>query len=482
MKLSTNKLRFDLPELPFSTYPNILNRLTKKMELIGNGAGTNSDKFKLAYNVIIDAIKNNIALSDVLDAPIKVRALAVSLQSEYQEDIDITANTLATINSVKPNASRLLVLNMYQYYLSLYDDIDSYTDISEWLMHAMKYKDMLGEYDSDVLGGNGPKWVAEQCITNTREFDNQIRLLKLDNYSSGRFMTVAKNIYFVEQLHTIPVNQPHDLLQEVQSRSVFESRYDNDFLLGHKVLEILINRAPMSGIDDSWLNVIIAIAGDPRVPDSHPKHLKWWAHIDSSLRLKVRGWLSRLDLRLFLEALENYSSQPGQTELKRMFPSRKHFLEGLLDKGLVNGTRLYLSYGAARYLRQNYKKEHLPSFSTVTDGDKSIIHVTLDGAHLVEGSHSCYLWVYKDLDESAIVFDYSKQNVSYRSLTGGMNQLMTAKGTSSVANITHNPSNFNWQYKAIQTLNRIGVGIRPKDVLSNEDHLLYKRRYGYGVG
>lgn len=480
MRMNVNKLDFDLPEAPFGAYPNILKRLSKKIESIGNGAGTNSDKFKHAYNVIIDAVRNDRSLSEVLDEPIKVRALAVALQSEYQEDIKITKNTLASINSVKPNASRLLVLNMYQYYLSLYDGIDSYPDIAEWLMHSMKFKDMLGEFDSDVLGVNGPKWVAEQCIANKREFENQIKFLKLDIYSSGRFMTVAKNIYFVEQLRSIPVNKPHNLLSEVQNRSVFESKYDDEFLLGHKVLEILIKRAPMSGIDDSWLNVIIAIAGDPRVPDSHPKHLKWWAHIDAGLRLKVRGWLSRLDLRLFLEALENYSSQPRQTELKRMFPSRKHFLEGLLDKGFVNGTRLYLSYGAARYLRQNYKKEHLPNFSTVTDGDKSIIHVTLDGAHLIEGSHSCYLWVYKDLDESAIVFDYNKQNVRYSSLTGDMGYLMEQKGTPPVANITHNPSNFNWQHNAIQTLNRIGVGIKAKDVLSREDHLLYKRRYGVG--
>lgn len=480
MRINVNKLNFDLPEAPFGAYPNTLKRLSNKMVSIGNKAGTNSDKFKLAYKSIIETISNNRSLSDALDAPIKVRALAIALQSDYQEDIEITKATLDSINTVKPYASRLLIMNMYQYYLSLYDYIDSYSDISKWLIQSMKAKDMLGEYDSDILSGNGPKWIAEQCISNNLEFDNQIKFLKLENYSSGRFMTVAKNIYFIEQLRTIPVNKPHELLNEIQNRSVFESKYDNNFLLGHKALEILIKRAPMSGIDDSWLNVIVAIAGDPRVPDSHPKYLKWWAHIESSLREKVRGWLSRLDLRLFLEALENYSSQPGHSESKRMFPSRKNFLEGLLEKGLVIGTRLYLSYGAARYLRENYKNEHLPNFSTVTDGDRSIIHVTLDGAHLIEGSHSCYLWVYKDLDESAIVFDYNNKNVRYSSLTGDMGHSMEQKGTPPVANITHNPSNFNWQHNAIQTLNRIGIGIKAKDVLSREDYLLYKRRYGVG--
>ena len=188
--------------------------------------------------------------------------------------------------------------------------------------------------------------------------------------------------------------------------------------------------------------------------------------------------MSRLDLRLFLEELENYSNQSGNSELKRMFPSRKNFLDGLEKKDLISDTRLFLSYGAIQYLRNNYNPEHLPKFSRVTSGDKSIIHVRLGDTHIIEGSHSCYLWIYPRLDPSAVVFDYSKGDVSYHALTGGLNDKMLMKGTPSHANITHSPSNFSWQKKAVTALNEVGIGIKAKDVLSADDYRQYVRYHG----
>jgi hypothetical protein len=276
------------------------------------------------------------------------------------------------------------------------------------------------------------------------------------------------------------VNKPHNLLVEVQNKTTFDSRYDERCLVGHKILEILITRAPRVGIDDSWLNVILAIAGDPRVPRTNPKYQKWWLVIDSTLNVKVRGWLSRLDLRLFLEALKNYSFGTGRDNLRRMFPSRKHFLEGLLNKGLISETRLYLSSGAAFYLQQNYNREHLPNFSRVTDGDRSIIYVRMGDVHIIEGSHSCYLWIYPELDSSAIVFDSYNVRVSYSSLTQGLSKKMILKGTPPREKITHNPISFSWQRKAIQTLRRIGVNITAKDVLPRNDYQKYIRKYGVG--
>ncbi len=293
-------------------------------------------------------------------------------------------------------------------------------------------------------------------------------------------MTAAKRIYYVEKLKTIAVNQPHEILSEIQRKSVFESRYDEHALLGHKALETLIERAPHGNISDAWLNVILAIGGDPRIPSHHPKYIKWWSHIPSALINKVRGWLSKLDLRLFLEALEAYSESSGKADLKRMYPSRKRFLEGLFDAGLISHTRLYLSYDAARYLKTHYKKEHLPSYSNV-DGDKSIIYVQLGDRHLVEGSHSCYLWVYRSLSSTAIVFNYDKQNVSYYDLTSGMGARMTQEGHAPVDNIQHNPTNFSWQRKAISQLKAINVPITMKQVLTEADYNAFVRRFGVDV-
>lgn len=478
MKLLTSKLEFKLPDNLLQEQIEQLDQLCDDLEYLASKAGTENNKFKLAYSSMVAAIQNNKSLIKELDQPIKIRALAMLLQSEWSERINLTSRTFEKIFKIKPLPSPLFIQSVFQYYLTEYDHLKNRSYIADWLLQAMKKRKMYKTFHSELLSSNGPKWLANQCIVKKRDFVNQVEFLKLDTYAAGRYLTVAKQMYFIEQLKLIPSNKPHDLLLEVQKESVFNIEYNPSFLLGHKILEILIKRAPVSDIDVSWLNVVMAIAGDPRISKSHPKYIKWWSQLDNGLIHKVRGWLSRLDLKLFLEALENYSEQSGKEDLKRMFPSRKYFLEGLHNRGVITHTRLYLSRDAATYLERIYKGEDLPSYSIVSNGDKSIIHVELGDSHIIEGSHSCYLWIYKRMHRSSIVFDYSIEKASYSSLTVDLSHKMRLKKTPHLTNITHNLVNFGWQHEAIKSLNSIDVAISAQDVLSDKDYKLYKRRYG----
>ncbi len=67
---------------------------------------------------------------------------------------------------------------------------------------------------------------------------------------------------------------------------------------------------------------------------------------------------------------------------------------------------------------------------------------------MIEGSHSCYLWIYPRLDQSAIVFDYDITTVSYRDLTANLSEDMQLYGIQHKAKITHSPQNYSWQHKA----------------------------------
>lgn len=479
MKLGIKSLEFSLDMNPFGSQMQKLEDLTVKLRNLGLKAGTGNKKFKNAFMEIHELAKKKQDLASALDSQIKVRALAVVLKSDVKEKVRLSEGVFNKIDALRPKPSSLLLENVYQHYFSFYDRLDNPEVVATWLRGALKKRGTLKGYHPDLLSNNGPKWFACKCIENNIEFSEQLTRVKLDNYPSGRFHTVAKNIYFVEQLKTIPENKPHQILEELQRQSVFESRYDENYLLGHIVLQILIKRAPKSQIDDSWLNTILRIAGDPRVPATHPKYQKWWSQLDPALNSKVKGWLSRLDLRLFLEALENYSYKRGNEGLKRMFPGRKRFLEGLLDKSLITGTRLYLASGFASYLRQNYKKEHLPAFSRVTTGSISVIHIQLGQSHMVEGSHSCQLWVYKSLNPDAVVFNYAKNGATYSELTAGLNRRMLDENRRPllIDNIVHYPP-LNWQNKAISALNKAGIGVAAQDVLSSDDYLKYKRKYG----
>lgn len=479
MPINLRTLHFNLPDNPFGQSKEKLSELISELKVLEKESGTNNDKFKNAWKKINEAIRLNKPLENSIENKIDIRALASALSSENRNKIKITnilLNKIFTTSLHKPN--NRIIESIFQYFLHEYNQINNKKDIAYWLRQTRKLRALDQVTDEYLISPSGPRWVANRAISMNKGFDQIADELRLDQFQSGQFMESAKRIYYVEQLKVIPLNQPHELLIEVQKPEVYRSQFDDSELLGHQVLKILIEKAPSHGIHDSWLNVIMAIAGDPRIPKSHKRYRTWWSHIPQSLISKVRGWLSRLDLKLFLEALEDFSNSSYDPEMKRMYPSRKRFLEGLYDKKLIQNTRLYMSRQMTYFLKKNYKAEHLPDFSTVADGDKSIIYVDLGNAHLLEGSHSCYLWVYKSLAPSATVFDYVKKQESYSGLTSGLDRRMGAKGHGSSANITHNPSNFSWQRKAIEVLKDLSVPVTMKDVLTDKDYRVYVRRFG----
>lgn len=479
MRIKLKKLHFILPEAPFGQNKDKLTVLASGLKKLEKKAGTSNDKFKVSWAKVYLAIDSGKPLERSIENKTDIRALALALSSKQREKVrinNIVLSKISTISLSKPN--NLIIESIFQYFLNEYSQIKSLEDVSGWLVSSRKLRKLEQWYDEYLISSFGPKWLAEYAIKNNKDFDQLLCELGLGQYQSGQFMESALRIYYVEQLKSIPINKPHELLVEVQKPAVYRSKFDETELLGHQVLKILIEKAPSHDIHHSWLDVILAIAGDPRIPKSHQRYTTWWSHIPPRLISKVRGWLSGLDLKLFLEALEDFSNASSDPEMKRMYPSRKHFLEGLYVNKLIQNTRLYMSRQMAYFLKRNYKPEHLPDFSIVADGDKSIIYVNLGNAHLIEGSHSCYLWIYKFLDPSATVFDYAKTQETYRGLTSGLDWKMGEKGYGSSANITHNPSNFSWQRKAIETLKELRVAVTMKDVLTNEDYRTYVRDHG----
>jgi hypothetical protein len=478
MQIKLNSLPFNLPEKPFTKAAETFLNLETELKKLVKRAGTDNDKFKIAWRKLYNTVQAKQSIEQALTTKIDIRALGIALTSDFKEKIIITNDVLNKIDKIADKPSTLFIENFFQYYLNDFTKINNIEYASHWLIQARKMRKLTQWYDEKLISSDGAKWVAEQAITKNKDFDQVIHELELDQYQSGDFMESAQRIYYVEQLKSIPANQPNDLLVEVQKKDVYQSRFDQSELLGHKILKILIERAPSENIHESWLNAIMAIAGDPRIPKSHQRYIIWWSHIPAHFIAKVRGWLSRLDLKLFLEALEDFSNSSYDPEMRRMYPSRKRFLEGLYDKKLIQNTRLYMSRKMAHFLKNNYKSEHLPDFSIVADGDKSIIYVDLGDAHILEGSHSCYLWIYKALDPSATVFDYGKTQETYNGLTAGLDRKMWDKGVGALANITHNPANFSWQRKAIETLADLRVPVTIKDVLTPEDYRTYVRRFG----
>ena len=188
-------------------------------------------------------------------------------------------------------------------------------------------------------------------------------------------------------------------------------------MLGHEILRILIDRSPKEKVDEQWQGIILTIAGDPRMSKSSPRYQRWWTALSTQQIQKVRGWLLRFDLLLFLKVLEDYSQMNGKEDMNRMFPARKKFLEGLFDLGLVEDSRLFINQNAEYYLKKNYKKDELPYYSIVADPNRSMIYLKVKGKHMIEGTHNFKLWIYEDLPPDSQIFNLEEKYFAPKELT-----------------------------------------------------------------
>lgn len=473
-------MQFELSSKIYQASMEQMELLSNDLKKITQRAGMGNPKFEAAWGKLFNKLKNVQFSSYRIEDRFDLRALSVALTggTQLRTNITIRESLLDDADVVAKKPSTLFVDALFQYFLSDFDKLDSPDIVGIWLQSKRQALGINGKYDELLLCSTGPKTMALNAIKESVEFKHQINRAELQNYSSGDFIKRASQIYYVEQIKKIPANQPHPLLTEIAKEEVAGARYDEDSLVGHIALNTLIERAPQQNVHESWQNAILAIAGDPRIPSSNPRYIKWWSHVPINLIKKVRGWLSKLDLKLFLEALEDYSKSSRDEDMMRMFPSRKSFLEGMHKAGAILHTKLYLSRRAEYYIKRNYQKEHIPDYSVIQNGDRSIIYAELSRGHMIEGSHNCKIWFYRDLPEHAFVRQFQKQRMSYEDLTSGLSIHMSNDGYPPHGHFTHHPSNFNWQRKSIKALQEIGVKIRAADVLSSEDYGRYKRIHG----
>lgn len=473
-------MKFRLDDSIYRPFMERMTELSQTLTSIAQKAGTGNPRFEAAWQRLHRVLARDKFSEYRVRDRFDLRALSIALgeKRSLRKSIRVTPDLLEAIDEITPKPSYLFVDALYQYYLRDLDCLDSPKEVGQWLRNKRELLGTANVHDESILGGNGPKILAIEAIKRSAEFDSEVERFGLQNYAHGDFIKRAKHIYYVEQLKSIPLNQPHQLLEEVCRPDVYESRYDESALLGHKVLEILIRRAPAQGIDKSWQECVLAIGGDPRVPRGHPRFVKWWTQIPQDLIKKVHAWLSKLDLKLFLDALEDYSNTFGDADMQRMFPTRKQFLEGLHDKGAIVHTKLYLSRKADYFIKKSYRPEHVPDYSIVNNGDISVIYAELTHGHMVEGSHNCQIWFYERLHSSAPVLSLGSERRSYRSLTKGMDEEMSIYDCNAVDHFPHNPSRFGWQRRSVQVLQAMGVDISASDVLSSENYKQYKRFYG----
>jgi hypothetical protein len=487
------ELTFNLPDWNDSDFTQI-KVAEQKVSHIGSKAGTNSDNFQKAYLKLLNIVLQGDNLVEHISSAVDVRAFTFLLASseEFVKHASLTRGHLDSLVIPRNPMSKLSLIQLIRAYFVRYDTVASTEVLAAWRSFIMLQLNKLSlsastsdlasykKYESVLFSVSGPSKLVEFAQSKQCDLDSVFRETGLNGFNNGRFLILCRYQYYLETLKTIPVGSEHEILHEVVKKDVLNAPYDETRLLGHIILEILIDRSAGSVISPVWQSFILTIAGDPRVPTSSANYQKWWLLLGQQRIVLMRGWLSRFDLSLFLKVLEQSARDGNIGDMERMFEPRKQFMEGLLEQGLVTQSRLFLSKHAEDYLRRSYKKEELPEYALVKSPETSMIYLNLAGnVHMIEGSHSFTLKLMDKLPAQVNLLDYNKRSFvdsEFRTKIGLIyyRQFGSGEGIEELKHDVH----LNWQHNAIQFLARNGISVSAYELIGAARYREYKAKFG----
>ncbi len=488
----------DLPASEWSTY--LLERwtvLVSKATRMGAQTG-NSDAFERMLAVLRNM--GNTGRFDGLPDLLKRRLTARALTWLWLHDESMAIRLLnpklleALLEAQQPRLTRITLQQMAQLYFRRFDRLDERDGLRELLeqsllqqLEKMPKPKLQGAYPDPLvtlknegywlLGLEGPSRLVSKVRDDGRELGEALVELGLQGFDDGRYGDICRAYFYLDTLRHLPLGEWHSVMDELLKPSVSKSPFEGSKRVGHVALEILIDRAGQEP-GDAWQNFILSLAGDPRIASTASNYREWWQPLGEARIQKVRGWLSKEDLRLFLQAVEQFGIETQNSDLQRMFPARKLFLEGLFRLKLIRNTRLLLGGKAQLSVKRILGKDVKTSFARM-DGqmnDKAVIYLDCGDFHLVEGSHSFKIWVYLAAPGEALR-TYERNAFSHYDLTTTIPATYKKLyPTLRYDAFVHTPHT--WQNKVFSFLADNGIELDTEQLLSPSDYKYQLNRFG----
>jgi hypothetical protein len=498
MKLPpTDNLPGEWPVTVATAWHNLLAKVSSSRDKVGN-----SDAFEQARTSLTRMAGEG--RFDGLNSLLARRVGARALTWLWLHDKSVGPRLLSErminvlVEQQKPRLSRLTLLQLIQLYFRRFDLLDkagSDTQLRAVVQaHILRQLQLVAEKGSSLvhdlvhslnhqgswlLALEGPEALARQVREEGTELDIKFKELGLLGFDTGRYGDICRAHYYLEVLRQLKPGETDPVFAELSKPAVSKAPYGEGRRIGHAALEILIDRGGDEP-GDAWLSFILGLAGDPRLGGGAPSFREWWLPLGEQRIAKVRGWLIKEDLRIFLRAVEQYGFETENRELQRMFPARKLFLEGLHDLDLIRDARLMLGRSAQSVVKRILGGEIQTVFASM-DGimnDKAVIYLDCGSFHVVEGSHSFKVWLYLAQPGPDIKFGERKM-FTHNELTVSLPKSYKAAhpGLPHKA-ITHNG---HWQHKVFEFLNQNGISLDIEQLLSKSDYRMYLMRYGLPV-
>lgn len=495
MKLSRLNLVSDLPDWKPSDTSGFTQQ-AKRLRKLAARAGSDSHAFQQACErlQVCDSVREIPGL--LVDA-IHVRAYSFLLCSDDQfaQTFFPDSEVLQAIRGQRWPLGRLNLTNLVRVFSTSIDKCSpsQTNELGNFVQHAFKDSSSsltadlrsLRSHAEEFFHAGGPQVVAANAVAEQSDLADYLRKVGFSGLKGSAFVKLAFRHYFIKQLEELPPGEDSPVLAELRKPDVHMAVLGEGKLLGHKALELLIDRTPDSGPSEVWQKTVIGIAGDPRVGWRSKSFQNWWQILGEARAKKVVGWLSRLDLRIFLEVLEASARKTNTESIRRMYPPRKKFMEGLLEQGMVVQSRLFLSRDASVYLRSNYDADDVPEHAVIMSGHTSVIYLELTaGLHMVEGTDNMKIKILDALPSRPQILNFMVRRFNDTDFRADLVRTyirdQNAKSRSVVLGkdyIDQAHSAITWQASAISLFYRRGIKYDASKFFSSSDYRLFKMSY-----
>jgi hypothetical protein len=470
-------LRLRLPEQAGLAGIEIFAELTRQLQGFARSGGTLDRRAQARKLELLQHVLRGGKLAEMLRDAADVRAaLALWRESaQFAARASFDAAMLQRIRVISPQPPRMVAWQLAQLFVEHYDRLPAWRELGAWLIELLEYLPARPSHEAKIYHQwrrelFGPNGVAAFMLWARKEGKTLPEARRDWNLAeTTRFFHVAAWQHYLQPLDKLSIGADAPLLEELQDPAVKTLAFSDGLLLGHHAAMRLMDKvlqAKNTALPENWRRVLLGILDDPRVPRASQRFQTWWARLDRKYVIAMRSWLSQLDLKLFLNILEDVARSLGKQDLLRMFPARKRFLEGLYEQGLMTESRLLLGSQAEKYIREKFDAHALPTFGRLGSSEISLIYLNLGGLHFIEGTHQFQVRLYRDLPIPGLA-DYELEKF----------ELAAIRKYATDQTVRHGLSP-RWQRQLITAVKDLsGILIEPQGVLSKADWQAYQALY-----